>query len=112
MARPIRFLPVALLLLPVLAGAQNLRNSAFTIQYGDEGIVSLRHTQDVADTEYIAPGGSMGRVVARYRTGAAGAWREVGQLKLAGEPRGNTIQYRAGELLKTLAAQAEVSASS
>src|SRR5215475_263890 len=111
MIRPTRFLLAALLLLPSIVGAQNLRNNAFTIQYRDEGIVSLRHTQDVADTEYIANGGSLGRVVARYRTAAQGEWRETGHLKLAGEPDGNTIQYRAGELLKTLAAQSEVSAS-
>src|SRR5215831_10835257 len=110
MIRPTRLF-VALLLLPAMAGAQDLRNSAFTIQYSDEGIVSLRHTNDVADTEYIASSGSLGRVVARYRTASAGEWRDIGHLKLAGEPSGNKIQYRAGELLKTLAAQAEVSAS-
>ncbi len=101
----------ALLLLPAVVGAQNLRNSAFTIQYSDEGIVSLRHTNDVADTEYIANGGSLGPVVARYRTSPQGDWRDISHLKLAGEPTGNKIQYRVGDLLKTLAAQSEVSAS-
>src|SRR5579872_2673218 len=109
--RPARDLFAALLLLPAIVGAQDLRNSAFTIQYRDEGIVSLRHTQDVADTEYIANGGSLGRVAVRYRTAAQGEWRDIGHLTPAGEPNGNTIQYRAGELLKALAAQAEVSAS-
>ena len=111
MIRPTRFLPAALLLLPAIAGSQALRNSAFTVQYSDEGIVSLRHTNDVADTEYIANGGSLGRVVARYRTSPQGDWRDINNATLAGKPTGNTIQYQIGELLKTLAAQSEVSAS-
>lgn len=109
--RPAQLLPVALLLLPAVLGAQSLRNSAFTLQYSDEGIVSLRHTNDVADTEYLANGGSLGRVVARYRTSPQGEWHDISQLKLAGAPAGNRIQYRLGELLKTLAAQSQVSAS-
>src|ERR1700722_1085949 len=105
-------LPMAvLLLLPAAVQAQNLRNSAFNIQYSDEGIVSLRRTNDVADTEYIATGGSLGPVVALYRTSSQSDWRDIGHLKLAGEPTGNKIQYRVGSLLKTLAAQSEVSAS-
>jgi Family of unknown function (DUF5695) len=109
--RPPR-LPIALLLLlSATAGAQNLRNNAFNIQYTDEGIVSLRRVNDVADTEYIGNGGSLGPVVARYRTSPQGDWRAVTHLKLAGEQTGNKVQYRAGELLTTLAAQSEVSAS-
>src|SRR5215831_12642427 len=111
MLRPKRFPFAALFLLPSIVGAQNLQNSAFTIQYRDEGIVSLRHTNDVADTEYIAAGASLGRVVARYRTAPQAEWRDIGHLKLAGQPTGNTIQYRAGELLKTLAAQSEITSS-
>src|SRR5215813_7955524 len=91
--RPARLPIAALLLMPVTVVAQNLSNGAFTIQYGDEGIVSLRHTKDVADTEYLANGGSLGRVVARYRTAAQGEWRDIGHLKLSPDPDGNTIQY-------------------
>src|SRR6185437_13608333 len=101
----------ALLLLPAVVPAQSLRNGAFTVQYTDEGIVSLRRTNDVADTEYIAPGGSLGRVVARYRTSPQGEWRDISQLTLSGQPTANRIQYRVGELLKTLAAQSQVTAS-
>ncbi len=103
---------LALLLLPGAVGAQSLRNGAFTIQYSDEGIVSLRHPNDVYDTEYIASGAAFGRVVARYRTSPQGEWREIGQLKPDGQPTGNRIEYRLGELLKTLAAQSQVTASS
>jgi len=88
---------VALLVLPAVAGAQNLRNSAFTIRYSDEGITSLRRTNDVADTEYIANGGSLGRVVARYRTSLEGDWHEIAHPKLAGEAAGNRIEYRIGD---------------
>jgi len=84
MIGPARFPAAALLLLPALAGAQNLRNAAFTIRYGDEGIVSLRHTDDVADTEYIAGGGVLGRVVARYRTSPQSDWREIRSQALTG----------------------------
>src|SRR5215469_6041241 len=90
-------LPLAiLLLLPAAVEAQNLRNNAFNIQYSDEGIVSLRRVNDVADTEYIANGGAFGPVVARYRTSPQGEWRAVSHLKLAGESTGNRVQYRAG----------------
>jgi hypothetical protein len=109
--RPTRLPMAALLLMPAAVGAQNLRNGAFNIQYSDEGIVSLRHINDVHDTEYIANGGSLGRVVARYRTSPQGDWRDISNLKLAGTPTANRIQYRVGDLLKTLAAQSEVSAS-
>jgi len=111
MIRSTRFLFATLLLLPAIACAQDLRNNAFTVQYNDEGIISLRRTNDVADTEYLASGGSLGRLVARYRTAGQSEWRDIGHLKLSGPSTGNTIQYRAGELLKTLAAQSEVSAS-
>src|SRR5215471_6348329 len=109
--RPARPLLTALLLLPAIVGAQSLRNSAFNVQYSDEGIISLRRTNDVADTEYIASGGSLGRVVARYRTSPQADWRDISHPKLAGGPAGNRVEYRIGELLKTLAAQSEVSAS-
>lgn len=109
--RPARLPMALLLLLPAGLSAQNLRNSAFTIQYSDEGIVSLRRTNDIHDTEYIADGGSLGRIVARYRTSTQDSWRDISHLKLVGEPAGNRIQYRVGDLLKTLAAQSEVSAS-
>src|SRR5689334_10860535 len=99
MIRSTRFLFATLLLLAATAYAQNLRNNAFSVQYSDEGIVSLRRTNDVADTEYIASGGSLGRLVARYRTAGQSEWRDIGHLKLAGPSTGNTIQYRAGELL-------------
>src|SRR5580704_16052732 len=97
--RPARVPMAVLLLLPAVVEAQNLRNNAFNIQYSDEGIVSLRRVNDAADTEYIANGGSLGTVVARYRTSPQGEWRAVSHLKLAGEPTGNKVQYRAGELL-------------
>jgi hypothetical protein len=109
--RPARVWIAVLISLTASVGAQTLRNDAFTIRYSDEGIVSLRRTNDVYDTEYIANGGSLGRIVARYRMSPQGEWRDVSELTLAGEPTGNRIQYRVGDLLKTLAAQSEISAS-
>lgn len=91
--------------------AQQLSNSAFQIQYSDQGIVSLRRTHDVADTEYVANGGLLGPVVARYRTSPQGEWRDINQLMLERQTAGNRIEYKLGSLLKTLAAQSQVSAS-
>src|SRR5215831_12707179 len=98
LTRSARMAISVLVLLPHAAvEAQNLRNSAFNIQYSDEGIVSLRRTNDVADTEYIANGGSLGPVVARYRTSPRGDWRDIGHLKLAGRPAGDRVQYSLGD---------------
>src|SRR5215469_17930399 len=107
MIRPAQLRVAVLLLLSGVVGAQDLRNGAFTVRYSDEGVISLRHTNDVANTEYIANGGSLGRVVARYRTSPQGDWRDIRHPTLAGEPSGNRIQYRVGDLLQTLAAQSE-----
>jgi Family of unknown function (DUF5695) len=109
--KKLRSLTAALFLLPITASAQTLRNQAFDIQYNDEGIVSLRRTNDIADTQYIANGGALGPVVARYRVSSKDEWREVGHLKLAGAATGNKIEYHAGSLRKTLAATSEVTAS-
>ena len=80
-----RLLMAVFLLLPAAGDAQSLRNNAFTIQFTDEGITSLRRTNDGADTEYIANGSSFGAVVARYRTSPQGEWRDINQLKLSGD---------------------------
>jgi len=42
------------------AAADELKNAAFQIQSGPSGVTSLRRANDVADTDYVAPNGSLG----------------------------------------------------
>src|SRR6516225_7800494 len=63
--------------------ADELKNTAFTLQYGPSGITSLRRTQDVADTEYVGPNGALGRLIVRYRTTPHGDWKELSGLLLS-----------------------------
>src|SRR5262252_7150256 len=82
-----------------------LKNSAFTIQYGSAGITSVRRTNDVADTEYVGPNGALGRLVIRYRTSPHGDWKELRDLIPNG--RGS---YTLGALQPSLASRASGSA--
>jgi hypothetical protein len=91
-----RLLITASFLAAIPATGQALHNEAFDIQYSDEGIKSLRRTNDVADTNYVASGGLLGPVVVRYRASASGEWRDLRRLKLAGATGDNKIEYRAG----------------
>ena len=69
------------------AAADELKNAAFQIQSGPSGVTSLRRTNDVADTEYVAPNGSLGRLIVRYRTAPHGDWKELHDLLPGGERR-------------------------
>ena len=76
-------IPLALLILAVVAapaGADDLFNNAFRIQYDESGVRSLRRTNDVHDTDYIAANGRLGRLLVRYRTAVNGDWRELREL--------------------------------
>jgi len=48
----------ALLLAPSSALAQQISNDAFQIQYDESGLRSLRRTNDIHDTDYIAQNGA------------------------------------------------------
>jgi hypothetical protein len=88
-----------------------LTNHAFQIQYGPSGITSLKRTADVADTEYIAPNGRLGRLVVRYRTSPHGDWKELREVLLtSGAGSGNTMTYTLGALRPSLASRASGSA--
>jgi hypothetical protein len=85
---PLRTLAAALCLaaLPGHAAADDLANRAFQLKYDASGITSLKRTGDVADTDYIAANGALGRLIVRYRTSPHSDWKEFRDL-LAG-PRG------------------------
>jgi hypothetical protein len=92
-------------------GAQELRTQAFELQYGPSGITSLRRAHDVADTEYVAPNGALGRLIVRYRTSAHGDWKELRDL-LPGSSAGqsNSIVFSLGTSQPSLASRASGSA--
>ena len=92
--------------------AQTLSNRAFQLQYDASGITSLRRTGDEADTDYIASGGSLGRLIVRYRTTAHGDWKELRDLILArrATAESNEIAYTLATPLPALASQASGSA--
>jgi len=95
------------------AGAAELANQAFRIQYDSSGIRSLKRVNDVHDTEYIGANGTLGALVVRYRATPNGHWREVREI-LETEPEtsdGRTISYVLGRLLPTLAAKSTPSAA-
>jgi hypothetical protein len=98
-----------LVMLPA-AAAEELSNSAFQLRYDGSGVQSLRRTQDVADTDYIAAGKVLGRVLIRYRTTPNGDWREVGEMSLSGSEPGKSVSYTLGSRGRSLAQRSSASA--
>ena len=68
---------VSSILMPaiVLAAQGQLASDLFKIQFGDNGITSLKRVKDVHDTEYITPGGALGNLVIRFKTPSDANWR-------------------------------------
>ena len=91
--------------------ADELKNRAFEIQYGQSGITSLRRTRDVADTEYVGPNGALGRVIVRYRTAPHGDWKDLRDLVLSSAAvDGKSIVFTLGTAQPSLASRASGSA--
>jgi len=91
------------------ASAQDLANGAFRIRYDATGITSLKRTADVADTDYVASGASLGPLVVRYRSSAHGDWQELRDLAAAGASD-TEIRYALARPAASLAARASGSA--
>ena len=90
---------------PTPSLGQQLTNSAFQIQYDVNGIRSLKRTNDVHDTDYIAANGRLGRLMIRYRTTRNGDWRELHEMLLRqGTP--SSVSFEFGRLRPTLAQRA------
>ena len=106
---------ITLILIPVPASAQpaapaaGLSNAAFQIRADATGITSLKHTGDVADTDYIAARGSLGRLLVRYRTAVNGDWKELHDPIPAGSSS-SAIRYVLGAPVPSIAARASGSA--
>jgi hypothetical protein len=93
-----------------VADAQELSNQAFRIAYDESGIRSLKRTNDVHDTDYIAANGRLGPLLLRYRVTPNGDWRELRHVRLTGEQAGRSITYTLGVLDPTLASRSSGSA--
>ncbi len=94
-----------------LAAAEQIASKTFRIEYDGTGIHSLKRVNDVYDTEYIAPNGSLGDLVVRYRSTPQGDWREVREFAdMKAGVDGKTVSYTMGMLLPTLAAKSTPSA--
>lgn len=100
---------VAALACPLRAAGGDLSNRAFQIRSGPAGITSLKRTADVADTDYIAPRGALGRLLVRYRTAPHGDWKELRDL-LSRSSSASEIAYALGTLARPLEARASGSA--
>ena len=101
----------------ILAGqgtgtAGELSNDAFQIQYDGRGISSLKHTDDVHDTEYLAVDGILGKLHVRYRSTTNGHWQDLREMASVGPRLGRSeVGYRLGRPRPSLAAQSIVSAA-
>jgi hypothetical protein len=91
------------------APAGELTNQLFQIRYDAAGIRSLRRVADVHDTDYIAAGGALGRLVVRYRTAPNGDWRELRDVTMGASGSGS-ISYTLGAVAPGLASRASASA--
>jgi hypothetical protein len=101
---------VVALALAQRASAQTLEYSSFQILTRPNGITSLHRAADVADTEYIGPNGSLGRLLIRYRTAAHGDWKELRDLLGESLTASNAYTYELGTAQPSLASRASASA--
>ena len=95
---------------PVPAGSRALSNRAFQMRADETGITSMKHTGDVADTDYIAARGALGRLLVRYRTTVNGDWKELRDLvpDFASSP--SELRYTLAAPVPALATRASGSA--
>jgi hypothetical protein len=91
--------------------ADELSNHAFRLQYDEAGIRSLRRTNDIHDTDYVAQNGRLGRLMIRYRTTPNGDWRDLRDMLLRRVGNAaSSIEYVLGTLSPPLASRASPSA--
>jgi hypothetical protein len=107
------FVVVMALFADVCAGQTTLENDQFQVVSSDFGIASIKRMQDRYDTEYIAPGRSLGDVAIRYRAVGQKEWKRASAavIESASAAGQKTIHYRVGELVPTIATQSKPSAS-
>jgi predicted secreted protein len=91
---------------------QTLNNQQFQLTCSPAGLTSLKHVQDVFDTDYILPGRSIGDLVLRYRTVASTDWKRVSQAAVnAAGCAGSRVSLRVGNAVPTIATESRISSS-
>ena len=84
--------------------AQTLANQQFDIRYSSAGLTSLKHFQDVYDTDYVASGRALGDVLIRYRKSGETEWR-LAQAAHDPQAEGQRVSFSIGiETITGLAA--------
>jgi hypothetical protein len=113
----IRFLALIVVVTAVLpevcAPQTTLKNEQFQVSASKSGIASLRRAHDKYDTEYIAPGRTLGDLVISYRQVGQKEWKRASAAVIEGAPAAGqaAIHYMVGELVPTIAASSKPSAS-
>ncbi len=106
-----RHLALALLCVQaVFSTGQQISNDQFNLTYSPAGLSSVKHTHDTYDTDYIAPGRTLGDVLVRYRASGDGGWREASSAT-APAASNETLSYTIGRAVPTLATSSKSSAS-
>jgi len=85
----ISFISVLSLMAPVGLKAvteTTVVNEHFSLKFKPEGIVSLKHSHDAYDTDYIMEGQSLGDVLVRYRVGQ-GRWQQASAYEIVESSR-------------------------
>ncbi len=87
----------------LLVSAQQLSNEQFQLQFSGTGLSSLKHTQDVFDTDYILAGRALGEAVVRYRA-AGEPWKQVESATGASKSASDAeVTYGIGRAIPTIA---------
>ncbi len=96
----------------VFASAQQLSNDQFQLEFSGAGLSSLKHTQDVFDTDYILAGRALGDVVLRYRTAHGGPWKQVESATSASKSGSAAeVTYEVGRAIPTIATTSKANSS-
>src|ERR1700689_4000555 len=97
----------------VCAPQTTLKNEQCQVSASKSGIASVRRAHDKYDTEYIAPGRSLGDLVIRYRPVGQKEWKRASAAVMEGAPAAGqtTIHYVVGEPVPTIATASKPSAS-
>lgn len=95
----------------VLAG-QTVSTQQFRIAYSADGITSIKRVNDVYDTDYLAPGQTLGDVSIRYRTPDDKAWKAILRARTAGVSAPESgLSYMIGTVMPTIATSSRVTTS-
>jgi hypothetical protein len=103
---------VAVFCLQTFCASGQLVSEQFNIGYSGAGLSSIKRVHDVYDTDYVAPGRTLGDLLIRYRNTGDSGWQEV-QSGTASVPLGSAqgISYTVGRAVPTVATSSRASSS-